>query len=187
LESLRQTHHLDGPRIHTGTYVLMPGVDPAAVESALIDEEWSWWKNGKISKWHQTSNGGRSFILAPVYPFVPSKVGIELASKTTSEHPTPWGTNVPVTSFVARFFADFEGPGCYEILRLEGGSALRSVWDGVVRLGMKKLMPLSMILNMHLGAEAGTVGFPFPKGTGFPGLVKKLSHKQQPSQIDKNL
>jgi hypothetical protein len=35
-------------------------------------------------------------------------------------------------------------------------------------------MPLSMILNLHLGAEGGTLGFPFPKGTGFPGLVGRL-------------
>ena len=94
--------------------------------------------------------------------------------RTTTEQPTPWGARIPITTCAVQFSGDFEGPGRYEILGLEGGSALRSVWAGVARLGIKKLMPLSMILNMHLGAEAGTLAFPLPKGTGFPGLVKRL-------------
>ena len=174
LPQLRQSHHLEGSKIYTTTYVLMPGVDPASVESAIVEEEWNWWKNGKITHWKRTETGGCSFILSPV-AFVPSKVGIELNAKTTTERMTAWDASIPLTSFSARFFADFEGPGSYEILALDGGCALRSIWAGVARLGLKKLMPLSMILNMHLGAEAGTVGFPFPKGTGFPGLAQKLA------------
>lgn len=174
IESLRQSHRLDGARMHTVTYVLVPGVDPAALEAALIDAEWSWWKNGKISKWTKRADGSCSFVLSPVWPFVPSKVGIDMEPRTTTEQPTPWGARIPITTCAVQFSGDFEGPGRYEILGLEGGSALRSVWAGVARLGIKKLMPLSMILNMHLGAEAGTLAFPLPKGTGFPGLVKRL-------------
>ena len=174
LEPLRQSHRLEGARMHTVTYVLIPGVDPAAIETALIEEEWNWWKNGKISKWTRRDNGGCSFVLAPVWPLVPSKVGIELEPRTASEQATRWGASVPVATYQARFSADFEGPGRYEILTLDGGSALRSVWDGVARLGLSKLLPLSVVLNLHLGAEAGTLRFPLPKGTGFPGLVKRL-------------
>ncbi|MFT5471128.1 MAG: hypothetical protein ACI8UO_006261, partial [Verrucomicrobiales bacterium] len=174
LPDLRQTHRLEGPRIHSVTYVLLPGVDPATAEVALIDSEWSWWKPGKVSKWSRREDGGCSFVLSPV-PMVPSKVGIELEPQVANELPVSWGEPISVVTFAARFFADFEGPGRYEVLALDGGCALRSCWDGVARCGLKKLMPLKMILKMHLDAEAGTAGFPFPKGTGFPGLVRMLS------------
>lgn len=173
LDRLRQTHRLEGGRIHSMTYVLLPGVDPHAVEAALIDEPWTWWKHGKISDWTRREDGGCKFVLSPVWPYVPSKVGIELEPRTTDQRLTQWGA-VPFASYSARFFADFEGPGGYDVLTLPDGAALRSRWDGVARVGVKKLMPLPMILGMHLGAEAGTVGFPFPKGTGFPGLIEKL-------------
>ena len=172
---LRQSHRLDGARMHTVTYVLVPGVDPAALEAALIDAEWSWWKNGRISRWTRRADGSCSFVLSPVWPFVPSKVGIDMEPRASTEQSAPWGARIPITTYTTQFSGDFEGPGRYEILGLDGGSALRSVWDGVARLGIKKLMPLSMILKMHLGAEAGSLGFPLPKGTGFPGLVKRLT------------
>lgn len=175
LVRLRQSHRLEEDRIHTLTYVLLPGVDPGALESKLIEEPWSWWEHGKVSRWRRLENGGAAFILAPVWPFVPSKVGIELEPRSAREEPVPWRKTIPIACYEARFSADFDGPGRYEILTLEGGSALRSIWDGVRRLGIKKLMPLSMILRMHLDAEAGTAGFPLPKGTGYPGLVKSLT------------
>lgn len=175
LAPLRQSHHLERDRIHTVTYVLLPGVDPAALEAALVDREWSWWKSGKTTLWTRRDDGGCRFVLAPAAPLLPSKVGIDLAPRRTGVLPTPWGASVPLVNYPARFFADFEGPGRYEILTIAGGCALRSVWDGVARLGIRKLLPLHLILHLHLGAEAGTLSFPLPKGTGFPGLVRHLT------------
>jgi len=178
LPPLRQAHRLEENRIYTITYVLLTGVEPTAVEAALVENPWDWWQRGKVAKWSRRNDGGTSFVLSPVH-LVPSKVGVDLDPRTAGEESAPWGATIPVARYAARFSADFEGPGRYEILTLAGGSGLRSIWDGVRRLGMKKLMPLSTILSMHLGAEKGTVGFPpFCKGTGFPGLAAALGVQQ---------
>jgi len=71
----------------------------------------------------------------------------------------------------AQFFADFSGPGRYEIVDVPGGSVLRSVFGGVRRAGFTRLMPLAMVLDLHVRAESGRLRFPFPAGTGFGGLV----------------
>jgi hypothetical protein len=74
----------------------------------------------------------------------------------------------------ATFFADFEGPGRYEVVEGSGTVHLRSVWDGVRRLNFLRLLPASLVLDVHVNAERGTLSFPFPPGTGFGGLARHL-------------
>jgi hypothetical protein len=180
LETLRQSDHLEGDRMHTVTYVGLPGIALDRAVRALWSEPWDWWQHGRISDWTEVTEGGTRFVLEPVWPWIPSKVGIELEPKQTTAISTPWSEDVAMTSSQARFFADFEGPGRYELFALADGCGFRSIWAGVARTGFKKLMPLRMILSMHLGAESGRVPLPFARGTGFPGLVAHLQKAEKP-------
>jgi hypothetical protein len=72
------------------------------------------------------------------------------------------------------FFADFEGPGRYEVVEGSGTVHLRSVWDGVRRLNFPRLLPASLVLDVHVNAERGALSFPFAPGTGFGGLARHL-------------
>ncbi len=36
-------------------------------------------------------------------------------------------------------------------------------------------IPLWMVIGIHLRAEAGNLLFPFPRGTGWPGLAQALA------------
>ena len=38
-----------------------------------------------------------------------------------------------------------------------------------------------MVLDIHVRAERGTLSFPFPAGTGFPGLIDHLGAGREPS------
>lgn len=174
-QPIRQRYRTADGRIYTTTYVLFPGIEVTEVEKAFFEEDWDWWRHGKMFRRQKKEDGGYSLVLAPFFRRVPAMVGIDLAPGTPGEFSTPWGDAIPVVTYSARIFENFEGVGRYEFFALDGGSALRSVWDGVAPLGFRKLLPLSAILYVHLWAEAGTAPFPLPKGTGFSGLVEKLT------------
>ena len=170
---IHQTHRLANNRIHTVTTVRLSGITPDRVSRALVEEPWTWWRHGRISGWTRTPEGGARFVLWPIWLRSPARVGIELAPPSVAPEEA-WGVSQPRIVVGARFFADFEGPGAYEILGVRGGSVLRSVWDGVARRGVISPMPVWTVNKVHLGAEAGTLGFPFRSGTGFPGLIEHL-------------
>lgn len=172
-DPIHQTHRLDGRRIHTVTTVRLAGVSPERLREALLAAPWTWWKHGRISGWTRKEGGGVRFVLWPVWLRSPARVGIELQPPVAGEEPG-WGISSPKEVVAARFFADFDGPGSYEVLPVRGGCVLRSLWDGVAPRGFTALLPVSSILKVHLGAESGTLSFPFRGGTGFPGLLDHL-------------
>ncbi len=172
-DPIHQVHHLEGDRIHTVTTVRFPGVDPERLEQVLVGEPWDWWKGGRVSHWTRTPDGGTKFILWPVWLRSPARVGIELSPAKTEEE-SILGAPRRRRVVAARFFQDFEGPGAYEVLEARGGSVLRAIWSGVRRQGVISILPVPSVLNIHLGAERGSLRFPFRSGTGYPGLLSKM-------------
>lgn len=172
-DPIHQTHELVGRRIHTVTTVRLSGVSAEPLRDALLASPWTWWRHGRISGWTREEGGGVRFALWPVWLRSPARVGIELSAPVAGSE-SGWGITSPKEVVAARFSGDFDGPGAYETLPVRGGCVLRSIWDGVAPRGLVALMPVSSILKVHLGAEAGTLAFPFRRGTGFPGLLDRL-------------
>ena len=147
---------------------------------AVLERPWTWWRHSKIRDWQRTEEGGSRFVIEPVSPAsrarlrLPAVLGIELSPPTVAAE--RWaGNSRRKIVLPARFFHDFDGPGRYEILDLDGGSVLRSVWDGVERKTLTiKLMPMWLFLRIHLAGEKGTLRWPFPTGTGYLGLIDEL-------------
>jgi hypothetical protein len=172
-DPIHQVHHIEGDRIHTLTTVRLGGVDPIRVSRALAEEPWTWWHGGHVSHWHRTPLGGTAFVLWPMWLRSPIRLGIELMPPAEAS-PSSSGRAGRHTIFRARFFANFEGPGAFEVSEAIGGALLRSRWYGVRPRGVTSLVPVSAVLAMHLWSEHGTLSFPFPSGTGFPGLLESL-------------
>jgi hypothetical protein len=165
-----QRERLVDGAIHTITDVRLPGASMEAVRRAVFDEPWSWWDKGRISGWTRTGTGGIRFVLWPAWLRSPARVGIDL--ERPEEQACADGRRRVVAT--GTFFADFTGPGRYEIVEGSGTVRLRSVWDGVRRQNLLKLLPATMVSRVHVHAERGTLTFPFPAGTGFGGLGRHL-------------
>lgn len=173
-QPIQQSSSLDGKRIFSVTDVRLPGVASEAVLRAVLAEPWSWWRHGCIQGWKRKGDGGARFVLWPAWPLLPSRVGVDLAPPETTEEDFD-GALRQKTVLACRFFAGFEGPGRYEILDLGGDSVFRSVWDGVEPRSIAALLPIQVTSDIHLRSERGTLLFPLPKGTGYPGLTEHLS------------
>lgn len=165
-----QCQRLEGGAIHTVTDVRLPDASMEAVRRAVFDEPWTWWDKGRISGWTRTATGGIRFVLWPAWLRSPARVGIDLERPV--EQTCADGRRRVVAT--GTFFADFTGPGRYEIIEGSGTVRLRSVWDGVRRQNLLALLPLRMVSRVHVQAERGTLTFPFPAGTGFGGLGRYL-------------
>lgn len=161
---IQHTARLAGRLLHSETTV--PVAAPADDVVAALLEPWTWWKGGRVSGYERRDDGGCRFVLWPAWLRLPARVGIELA-------PPRRGKEDGRTVLDARFFADFDGPGRYEVAQTPHGSVLRAVWDGVAVRGPTSLVP-RLVLFLHVRAETGTLPFPLPRGTGFPGLLAHL-------------
>ncbi|MEM9598764.1 MAG: hypothetical protein AAGD06_31140 [Acidobacteriota bacterium] len=174
--TIRQSHRREGRMLFTVTEIDLPGIDGDGAHRALFEQPWGWWKGGRISKHRSAPEGGVSFELWPMWLRSPARVGIEMSAPVEAGAQRGGDGEGPRTTvYRTRFFADFVGPGHYEVEHHADGVRVRSVWDGVRATGVVRPMPAAVVMRLHLGAEAGTLPFPFPKGTGFPGLAKHLA------------
>ncbi|MDJ0839118.1 MAG: hypothetical protein QNK37_21560 [Acidobacteriota bacterium] len=176
---IRQTESGSGGLIHSVTAVRLKA-SPEAVAREVFDRKWSWWKNGEVLD-RRKKNGKVSFVLKPVwslpwYVSLPARLGITLSPAESEEIATrDRAYKRPMTAFPTEFGEHFKGPGAYEIIHVAGGSVLRSVWRGVKRVGgVVKYLPMGTVLDVHLGGEDGTLGWPLPPETGFKGLIELL-------------
>lgn len=106
----------------------------------------------------------------PAWLRSPARVGIELSAPVESRLPDGRRR----VGLEAAFFADFEGPGRYEIVEGCDTVRFRSVWAGVERRHFLRVLPAALVFRVHMNAERGTLSFPFPPGTGFGGLAHRL-------------
>jgi hypothetical protein len=161
---------LDGDFMYTVTTFRFSGTSVEAIRQALLDRPWHWWKGGRIDKWTKLPDGTVRFVLWPMWLRSPASVGIELGPPVQAVETTTPGQSCPKLIIPARFSLNFAGPGRYEILDRPDGIVLRSVFDGVRRMGFMRLMPAAVGLRLHVMAEQGTLPFPFPAGTGFASI-----------------
>jgi len=161
---VQHTARLQGRRIYTEATVPVAAAADDVV--AALVEPWTWWKGGRVSGFERREDGGCRFVLWPAWLRLPARVGIELAAPRRGEEDGK-------TVLEARFFADFDGPGRYEVAQAPHGSVLHAVWEGVAIRGPTSLVP-RMVLFFHVRSESGTLPFPLPRGTGYPGLLAHL-------------
>jgi hypothetical protein len=142
-----------------GTTDLQPAID-------LICGPWDWWEHGRITDFVSNADGSSDQILSPVWWFI-TRVGLHILPPV--DLPGLKGKRMGLM-----LSGHFVGPSSMDVYlnEREDGMIIRGRFHGVDYT--MPAIPNLIAEGLHLGAEAGTMPVPFPKGTGWVGLLHKL-------------
>jgi hypothetical protein len=127
---------------------------------------WNWWRKGTARAFQRFEDGSSVQVLAPVWWYW-------ARIRVRSSVPVAWGeggVRIPV-----RLSGTWVGPASWDVFpdpARPGWSIVRSRFHGV-----ENHVPFfgdDIATRAHLGAEAGNLFPPFPKGTGLVGLAAEL-------------
>jgi len=137
-----------------------------AAAVGLICGPWDWWDHGRITDFTSNADGSSDQILSPVWWFI-TRVGLHIFPPV--DLPDLNGRRIPLL-----LTGHFTGPSSMDVYPHEGGNAMiiRGRFHGVEY--NVAAIPDSVAEGLHLEAESGTMPPPFPKGTGWVGLLHKL-------------
>ena len=133
---------------------------------ALIRGPWDWWEHGRIAGFTSNADGSSDQILSPVWWFI-TRVGLHIFPPV--DLPDLKGRRVPLL-----LTEHFTGPTSMDVYLDASGDAIiiRGRFHGVQY--HVPGIPNKLAEWLHLDAESGTMPAPFPKGTGWVGLLHKL-------------
>jgi hypothetical protein len=144
-----------------------PDIEEAIDEAvALINGPWYWWEHGNIADFTINPDGVSHQVLSPVWWFI-TRVGLEIhPPEDLYDRP---GKRIPLT-----LLEHFTGPSSMDVYPNPGTDSItiRGRFHGVEY--HVPGIPNQLAETLHLDAESGTMPNPFPKGTGWVGLLKKL-------------
>lgn len=162
-----QQRYLDseGP-IYCETLMTVHGTTDADAAIALITGPWDWWEHGRIADYTINEDGSSDQILSPVWWFI-TRVGLHISPPV--DLPDLHGRRVPLL-----LSGHFTGPSTMDVYPSDRSDAMviRGRFHGVEY--QVPVIPDSVAEGLHLEAESGTMPSPFPKGTGWVGLLHKL-------------
>jgi hypothetical protein len=155
----------DGP-IYCETLLTVHGNTDTDAAIGLICGPWDWWEHGRITDFKMNGDGSSDQILSPVWWFI-TRVGLHIFPPV--DLPDLKGRRTPLM-----LTDHFTGPSSMDVYPDEGGDAMtiRGRFHGVEY--HVPVIPNQVAEGLHLDAEAGTMPIPFPKGTGWVGLLHKL-------------
>ncbi|MEQ1948040.1 MAG: hypothetical protein ABL995_12675 [Bryobacteraceae bacterium] len=151
------------------------GIQEADPAIALIRGPWDWWEHGRISDFVENPDGSSDQILFPVWWFF-TRVGLHISPPEHLENDA-LNLHLPALNLwrVPILLSEhFIGPSSIDVYPdPEGdGMILRGRFHGVEY--KVPAVPNSVAEGLHLDAESGTMPIPFPKGSGWIGLLRKL-------------
>ena len=155
----------DGP-IYCETLMTVRGTSGADAAIALIRGRWDWWEHGRVTGFTTNADGSSDQILSPVWWFI-TRIGLH--GLPPVDLPDLKGRRVPV--LLRKHFTGWSSIDVYPNERGDG-MIIRGRYHGVDYHvpGVSN----KMAEGLHLGAESGRMPTPFPKGTGWVGLLHKL-------------
>jgi hypothetical protein len=165
-EHFQQRHLLEEGTIFCETLMIARRTTDADAAVALIRGPWDWWEHGRITDFIANGDGSSDQILSPVWWFI-TRVGLHIFPPV--ELPDLKGRRVPLM-----LSKNFTGPTSMDVYLNETGDALiiRGRFHGVQY--HVPGVPNALAEWLHLDAESGTMPEPFPKGTGWVGLLHRL-------------
>jgi hypothetical protein len=165
-EHFRQRYlRSEGP-IYCETLMTVHGTMEAGAAIALICGPWDWWEHGRIADFTANDDGSSDQILSPVWWFI-TRVGLHIFPPGRLADMN--GRRVPLL-----LTGDFTGTSSMDVFPNKSDSAMiiRGRFHGVEY--QVPVVPDKVAEGLHLEAESGTMPAPFPKGTGWVGLLHKL-------------
>jgi hypothetical protein len=157
----------DGP-IYCETVMIAHGTTDLDAAITLISGPWDWWDHGRISNFTINEDQSSDQVLSPVWWFI-TRVGLHLLPPTKLPD---LKQRIPMM-----LTKHFTGPTSMDVYPNEAGSAIiiRGRFHGVEY--HVPAVPNVVAEWLHLDAESGTMPTPFPKGTGWVGLLHKLEKR----------
>lgn len=140
-----------------------------SLETAIVrlNGPWSWWDHGCCLDFRLDSDGSSSQFLKPAAWFW-TKIRMHIFPPIAL--PDINGFRLPI--ILSKHFVGVASFDVYPSLTADDTIILRGRFHGVEN--HVPLVPLWMATKRHLRAEAGTFLFPYPRGTGWVGLYRRL-------------
>jgi hypothetical protein len=162
-----QRYLVEGDLFFSETVMTVRSSKDAALTA--LQNPWTWWKNGKLLQFQRNPDMTCDLELKPIF----------WAATRVKHHILPL---VPLSDqdgsrLIAILSHHFEGPATFDVYSMSGSKdsiAIRGRFQGVKNKLPIPFATTRMAAKIHLGAESGTLKFPFPKGTGWVGLYRQL-------------
>ncbi len=162
-----QRYRLEGDAIFCETLVTIRCSKEAAVSQ--LREAWTWWKHGKLISFRRNDDASCELDLKPISWFV---TNVHLHILPPAALPEHEGVRLPVV-----YSRHLVGPSSIDIYPKPHSTdtvILRGRFHGIRQKVPMPFTTAAGVTKVHLGAESGTLSFPFPKGTGYVGLCDRL-------------
>ena len=165
-EHFRQRYLSEAGAIYCETLMTVHRTTDTDEAIALIRGPWDWWEHGRITGFTTGADGSSDQVLAPVWWFF-TRVGLHILAPL--ELPDLKGRRVPLL-----LGQHFTGTASMDVYPGLSGDAtiIRGRFHGVEE--HLPAVPNRVAEWLHLDAESGTMPPPFPKGTGWVGLLDRL-------------
>jgi hypothetical protein len=165
-EHFRQSYLREEGPIYCETLMTVHGTTDSDAAIALICGPWDWWEHGEIADFTANADGSSDQVLSPVWWFI-TRVALHIFPPVAL--PDLKGRRVPLL-----LTKHFTGWSSMDVYPNERGDAMtiRGRFHGVEY--QVAAIPDKLAEGLHLEAESGTMPIPFPKGTGWVGLLHKL-------------
>ncbi len=162
-----QRYLVEGKRFFSETLMEVRCGKDAAV--AMLQGSWTWWDNGKMLEFHKNPDMSCDMDLKPI-SWGPTIVHQHLLPPT--ELTNPKGIRLP--ALVSHHFLGSATFDVYDKPQGGGLIVVRGRFHGVESRIPIPFASTLMATKIHLRAESGTLSFPFPRGTGWVGLYRRL-------------
>ena len=152
--------------IYCETLMTVHGATDIDAAVSHIRAPWDWWEHGRSTDFVTHEDGTHDQTLAPVWWFM-TRVGV----RTFPPGALPGLKGQRVSILLS---GDFSGVSSMDVYPDPGNAALiiRGRFHGVKY--EVPLIPDALAEGLHMEAESGTMPAPFPKGTGWIGLLRLL-------------
>jgi hypothetical protein len=133
----------------------------------LLRGPWTWWDHGRCLEFRLNIDESCDQILKPAAWFW-TKIGMHIFPPMAL--PGTEGLRLPLV--LSHHFVGTASFDVYPKREVDDTLIIRGRFHGVEN--HVPLIPLSMATKRHLRAEAGNFLFPYPRGTGWVGLHRRL-------------
>jgi hypothetical protein len=127
---------------------------------------WNWWALGRSIGFHRNADGSSDQTIAPIWWYI-ARVGCRVLPPVTLPDGER-GVRLPI--YLSRHFVGLQ------TIDLIDAADQHVIVRGRFH-GVENHFPvggIELVTTVHLGAESGTLFFPFPRGTGWVGLGRAL-------------
>jgi len=169
-ERFEQRYFVEGDAIFCETILTLQAARDAVV--SMLRGEWNWWDHGKLLSFRREPDGSSEMVLKPILRHI-TKVKIRIG--VPAAVPGEEGIRLPIV-----YSQHLEGLASIDVCSKPGTadiSILRGRFHGVRNRIPVPFVSAAFVARTHLQSEAGTLSFPFSKGTGYVGLYRRLEGK----------